>query len=167
MTTSPSSDHVALANALAAETGQPHATLSALRELADTLVGAKMFTVLVFDFPNKRMWRTFSTNTAIYPVNVADPITETIWERTLIHDRKPLVLNDPEAMATLLPNVPELVTLGCEAMLNLPIVVGGKSLGAINMLDARGRYTPERVEAAKALVPGAAAIVLWQQLNGN
>lgn len=160
-------DHVFLANAVADATGQPGTALDALRVLADTLVGARMFTVLAFDFARQQMVRLYSSDQAIYPVNAADPITDTIWERTLIGDRKPLVLNDPEAMAVLLPNVPQLVALGCEAMLNLPIVVAGQSIGAINLLDRSGRYTPERVEAAKALVPGAAAILLWRQLNGN
>lgn len=159
-------DFTAVANALAAPGLQPHTTFEALRHYADALVGAKMFTILVFNFAQKNMRRLYSTNTEIYPVGVDDPMTDSIWEKTLIGDRRPLVLNSPEAMATLLPNVPELVALGCEAMLNLPIVVAGRSLGAINILDADGTYTPERVERAKALVPAAAAIVLAGQLNG-
>ena len=160
-------DFTAVANALAAAAPQPETTFEALRRYADELVGARMFTVLVFDFPRHVMRRLYSTNTDIYPVGADDPITETVWERTLIGERLPLVLNSPEAMATLLPNVPELVALGCEAMLNLPIVVAGRSLGAINMLDRNGTYTADRVEAAKVLVPAAAAIVLSHQLNGN
>ncbi|MDR3473917.1 MAG: GAF domain-containing protein [Devosia sp.] len=160
-------DHVALAEAIADPAGQPLTSFEALRALAETLVGARMFTVLAFDFARYVMVRAYSTNEAIYPVNAADPITDSIWERTLIGERQPLVLNSPEAMATLLPNVPELVALGCEAMLNLPIVIAGKAIGAINLLDHSGRYTADRIAAAKALVPGAAAILLWQQLNGN
>lgn len=160
-------DHIALAAAIADPAGQPARSFAALRALADTLVGARMFTVLAFDFARNVMVRTYSSNEAIYPVDAADPITDTIWERTLIGERQPLVLNSPEAMATLLPNVAELLGLGCEAMLNMPIVVAGKAIGAINLLDRAGRYTPDRVEAATALVPGAAAILLWRQLNGN
>ena len=156
----PSTDQLALAEAIALA-DQPQAGFAALHLLAEAVVGAKMFTVLAFDFPNNVMVRLYSTNEAIYPTNAADPITDSIWERTLIGERRPLVLNDPEAMATLLPNVPELVDLGCEAMLNLPVVIAGKTIGAVNMLAETGRYTAERVESAKALAPAAAALILW------
>jgi hypothetical protein len=159
----PAADHLAFARVLAAPEDQPAASFAALHTLAKELVGARMFTVLVFDFPARLMWRRYSTAPDIYPVDVADPLGDTIWERTLINDRQPLVLNSPEAMATLLPNVPELVGRGCEAMLNLPIVVAGEAIGAVNMLAEAGRYTAERVEAAQALVPGAAAILYWMQ----
>jgi len=150
----------ALADAVAAPLDQPRAAFDALRRAANELVGAKLFTVLGFDHDRQVMRRLYSTETRIYPEHAEDPITDTIWERTLIGDRKPLVLNSPEAMATLLPNVPELTALGCEAMLNLPVVVAGRSVGALNMLEASGHYTVERVAAARAIAPAAAAILL-------
>lgn len=161
----PLPDHLALAEAIA-RADQPQTGFAALHLLAEAVVGAKMFTVLAFDFPKHVMVRLYSTNEAIYPTSAADPITDSIWERTLIGDRRPLVLNDPAAMATLLPNVPELTALGCEAMLNLPVVIGGQSIGAVNVLAEAGRYTAERVAAAKALTPAAAALILWWQRAG-
>ena len=160
------SPHLAFARALAAPAGQPAASFAALRRLADELVGARLFTVLAFDLPARLMWRRFSTDEALYPIDVADPIGDTIWERTLIGARQPLVLNSPEAMATLLPNVPELVERGCAAMLNLPVVVAGEALGAVNLLAEAGRYTPDRVDAARELVPAAAAILCWIRATG-
>jgi GAF domain-containing protein len=53
--------------------------------------------------------------------------------------------------------------LGLGAMRNLPIVVGGKTIGALNMLYDGGRYTPENVAAAEALKPAAAAVLLLNQ----
>ncbi len=165
MTNSP---QAALAFALAQPEDQPDAGFAALQRLAEAEIGARLFTVLAFDFPRQVMVRRFSTNTAIYPVGVEDPITDTIWERTLIGARQPLVLNSPAEMATLLPNVPELAALGCEAMLNLPVVVAGQALGAINLLERSGRYTPERVATAQALLaPAAAAILLWIERREN
>lgn len=155
----------AVTDALAAADGQPSAAFAALHKLTDDLVGARMFTVLAFDFPNRVAHRLYSTEEKIYPTGASDPLGDSIWERTLTKDKKPLVLNNPEAMATLLPNTDELVGLGYAAMLNLPVVVAGEPLAAINMLHDAGRYTPERVEAAKAIAPAAAAILLWMQLH--
>ena len=80
-----------------------------------------------------------------------------------LKERRPLVLNDPQAMSTLLPNVPELLALGCGSMLNLPVVVRGKPLAALNLLHEAGKYSPERVTAAADLAPAAAAILLWMR----
>jgi len=152
--------HTEFAAALASAEGQPQKSFDALYALADATVGAKMFTVLVFDFPNGIARRVYSSIESIYPTGVTDPIGDTIWEKTLIGDKRPLVLNDPEAMATLLPNVDELTSHGFAAMLNVPVVVAGQPLAALNMLAESGHYTPERIEAAKALGPAAAAILL-------
>jgi GAF domain-containing protein len=157
--------HIAFADALAQPDGQPAAALEALHHLADELVGARMFTILVFDFPRRVAHRVYSNEQRIYPVGVDDPLGDGVWERTLTQDKKPLVLNSPEAMATLLPNTDELVGLGYGAMLNLPVIVAGTPLAAINILHDAGRYTAERVETAKVLVPAAAAILLWTQLK--
>jgi hypothetical protein len=154
---------IALATALSQSQNQPQAAFAALHAAAERLVGARLFTVLAFDFPHNRARRPYSSDEEIYPTGAGDPIGTTIWEHTLIEKREPLVLNSPAAMATLLPNVEQLVRLGCAAMLNLPVVMAGQTLGALNMLHDNGRYTAERIEAAMTLAPAAAAILLWMQ----
>ena len=58
-------------------------------------------------------------------------------------------------------------SLGCESVINVPIVVDGDVLGTINCLHEAGFYTPERVAAADALkLPGAACLLLNKTLNG-
>ena len=155
---------VALAAALSQSHDRPHAAFAALHAAAERLVGARLFTVLAFDFPHNRARRPYSSDEEIYPTGAGDPIGTTIWEHTLIEKRQPLVLNSPSAMATLLPNVEQLVRLGCEAMLNLPVVMAGQTLGALNMLHENGRYTRRAHRGGcMALAPAAAAILLWMQ----
>ena len=51
--------------------------------------------------------------------------------------------------------------LGCQSVINVPIVVGGTVIGTINCLHEKGYYTPERVAAAEALkLPGAVCMLL-------
>lgn len=148
------------AAALAGAENQPEAGFAALRAYADGLVGAKIFTVLAFDFGRQEVRRVFTSQPDLYPAGATDKLYDTIWERTLIGEKKPLVLNDYAALASLLTEVDTLRDRGMEAMLNLPVVVGGEVLGALNMLHESGRYTPERVAEAQALVPGAAVLLL-------
>ena len=160
-------DHLALAAAMAEPANQPGASYAALHALADVLVGVRMFTLLAFDFPRNVARRLYSSAETIYPAGVEDPIADSIWEHTLIVRRQPLVLNDRAALATLLPNTEELAALGCEAMLNQPVVIAGQTIGALNMLHHAGRYTPERVVAAQALSPAAAVMLLSIAMQGK
>ncbi|MEK8144677.1 GAF domain-containing protein [Streptomyces sp. M10(2022)] len=42
-------------------------------------------------------------------------------------------------------------SLGCGAVINVPVVEGGHTLGILNILDAEGRYDEESVRLASAL----------------
>lgn len=159
---SPAADFAA---ALARPDNQPEAGFAALHAYAAALVGAKIFTVLAFDLRRQEVTRRFSSDPRLYPVGVTDKLYDTIWERTLIGEKKPLVLNDHAALASLLPEADRLKAIGAEAMLNLPVVVAGDVLGALNMLHDSGRYTPARVAEAQALVPGAAVLLLGTRLS--
>ena len=51
--------------------------------------------------------------------------------------------------------------------MNLPVVVAGKVIGTLNLLAAKGHYTPERVEQSKQLLPYAAIAFLLVQGMGH
>lgn len=147
-------------HALAQNSGHPRAGFSALHALADAVVGANLFTVLLLDYEHGVMRRLYSSDKVIYPEGGADPIGDTLWERTIIGEQKPLVMKDYQALRQLLPEHETLRALGLGAMLNLPIVVAGKTIGTLNMLHDDGRYTAERLAAAEALKPPAATMLL-------
>ncbi|MFI9383889.1 GAF domain-containing protein [Kutzneria sp. NPDC052558] len=50
--------------------------------------------------------------------------------------------------------------LGCGAVINVPVVVGGRTLGVLNILDTEGSYDEDSVAAAESLAPLAAAALL-------
>jgi hypothetical protein len=166
---SDSIDQAMFTAALAQPEDQPRAGFAALRVLADTAGVAKIFTVLAFDLKQRQSVRVFTSDAALYPPEAVDQLVDTLWERTLLGKKQPLVLNDFAALASLLPEAAQLRERGCEAMLNVPVVVAGEVIGALNMLHDSGRYDAAHVEAARALVPGAAALLLWRRgrIAGN
>src|ERR1700744_3931275 len=97
-----SAGDIAPAPALSQPHNQPHTAFAGLHAAAERLAGARLFTVLAFDFDRGQARRPYSSDEAIYPVGAGDPIGSTFWEETLIEKRQPLVLNSPAAMATLL-----------------------------------------------------------------
>jgi len=157
----------AFSHALAQGEGQPRAAYAAMHKLTDAVLGAKLFTILLIDQDAGVMRRLYSSDHVIYPEGGVDPIGDTIWERTIIGEKKPLVNWDYEELKTLLPEHATLRALGLGAMLNLPIVVGGKTIGTLNILHEDGRYTPERLIEAEAIKPAAATVLLLGLLNAK
>ena len=43
-------------------------------------------------------------------------------------------------------------SLGCQSVVNMPVVIGGELVGTVNMLDVDGYYTPERVRLIREVV---------------
>lgn len=151
-----------------AKTGdQPQTTFKALHELANKVVGTKLFTILALDHEGGFMHRLYSDNLELYPVPGADAIGDTVWEQTIIGKREALVLNSAEALAAVLPEYPKLEALGCKSMLNLPIVVDGVSIGTLNMLNVEGHFTDECVAEAYALTAAAATCLLLTKETSN
>ena len=163
----PTDPHAVFASALAEAGGQPHRAFEALHELANQVVGTRLFTILALDHEAGFMRRLYSDNTELYPVPGADAIGDTIWEQTIIGKREPLVLNTAKALGDVLPEYPKLAALGCHSMLNLPVVVAGVSIGTLNMLHAEGHFTPECVAKAYALTAAAATCLLMSKETAN
>lgn len=154
-------DHfAAFAQALAQPGAPGRDAFAALHRLTDHVLGAKIFTVLALDYDAGVMRRLYSSQQDLYPEGGADPIGDTVWEQTIIGQKKPLVFAGYAEMKELLPEHEALKALGCGAMLNLPVVYDGKSIGTINILHEDGRYSPERLKNAPLLIAPAAALLL-------
>ncbi len=52
-------------------------------------------------------------------------------------------------------------SLGCESVMNLPAIAGGRVLGTVNCLDAAGHWTPQRLADSEALRLPATAVFLF------
>ena len=147
---------------------QPRAAFEALARLAHETVGARLFTVMRFDARTREARRLHSNRPDAYPAQGTKPAPENDWAERVLERREVFVANDRAGLAAVFPDHELIASLGCEAVLNLPVVAGGAVLGTLNCLDAAGAYTPDRVAAADALrLPGAAALLLERTLNGG
>ena len=163
----PAADYTAFTGALAAEGRQPHAAFAALEALTATLVGVKLFTILVRDSARGVSQRIYSNMPDAYPVSGTKPANRTHWSSIVIDNKQTFVANDIASVAAVFDDFELIQSLGCESVINVPIVVDGDVLGTINCLHEAGFYTPERVAAADALkLPGAACLLLNKTLNG-
>ena len=123
----------------------------------------KLFTVMTHDGKKRRGEPASIPNMPdAYPVSGTKPANQTDWSRQVIERQAaPFVANDIDGIAAVFPDHELIKSLGCESVINVPIVVGGEVLGTINCLHEAGFYTSEKVEAAEALkLPGAVCLLL-------
>ena len=78
-----------------------------------------------------------------------------LWSRAVIDERKTFVANSIEAIAEVFPDHELIRSLGCESVVNLPVVFADAVIGTVNCLDARGYYAPECVAKVEGLAPFA------------
>lgn len=145
MSSSETSFVAAVSEARASESGW-----RALEDLAQSIVGHKLFTVMSVDMAAGLARRAYSNRPAQYPVSGTKPINHDDWFDIVDGERRSFVANCIEDIARVFPDHELIAALGCGSVLNLPVVLAGDLVATINLLDAAGHYTPERVAAAEA-----------------
>lgn len=154
-------DYTAFTKAVAEGADQPEEAYAALWALTRDVVGVKLFTVMTHDARTGMAQRVYSNMPDAYPVSGTKPANETDWSRQVIRDKRTFVANDIDGIAAVFSDHELIRSLGCESVINVPIIVSGEVKGTINCLHEAGFYTPERVEAAEALkLPGAVCLLL-------
>ena len=160
-------DYSAFTRAVAEHATQPQAAFAALCDLTRELVGVKLFTVMTHDGRKGVASRIYSNMPEAYPVSGTKPANPTDWSRQVIDNKQIFVANDIDGIAAVFSDHELIKSLGCESVINVPIVVGGEVLGTINCLHEAGFYTSEKVEAAEALkLPGALCLLLSERKAG-
>jgi hypothetical protein len=72
------------------------------------------------------------------------------------------VANTLSDIAKVFPDHQLIGFLGCGSVVNLPVLRAGQLVATVNLLDAEGHYTPERVErvAAELTLPAMATLLM-------
>lgn len=147
MTTHIAAFVTAISSAQTAETAW-----AALARLANETVGAKLFTASMFDLPAGLVRRVYSNRPEAYPTSGTKPLHVNAgdWFDIVFHQHRIFVANDKAELAKTFPDHELIFSLGCGAIINMPIVLWGELVATINLLDLEGRYTAERVVEAEA-----------------
>ena len=160
-------DYSAFTRAVADGDRLPEQAFDALWTLTRDMVGVKLFTIMTYDGKQGVASRIYSNMPDAYPVSGTKPANETDWSRQVIGEKRTFVANNIDGIAAVFSDHELIRSLGCESVINVPIVVGGAVLGTINCLHEAGYYTSDKVEAAEALkLPGAVCLLL-NELNAR
>lgn len=160
-------DYGSFVNALASE-GQPAKAFEALEELTKELVGVKLFTVMTSATKTKVSERVYSNMPDAYPVSGTKPYHDDVWTDITLRDQQIFVANTIDDIAKVFDDYELIQSLGCESVINVPVVIDGEVVGTINCLHDQGFYTPDRVATAEALkLPGAICMMLHETKKGT
>lgn len=118
---------------------------AALHKLTGTTVPCRLFTVMTLDNENQLARRAYSSDVQNYPVSGTKPIHRDRWFSVVHDEKRTFVANTIADIATVFPDFELIKSLGCGAVINLPVVLQGQLAATINLLDAEQAYTPERV----------------------
>ena len=144
----------------------PDKVFAALEELTREVVGVKLFTVMTSDTGRRVSERVYSNMPDAYPVSGTKPYNETHWSDITLKQKRTFVANTIDDIAEVFDDHELIKSLGCESVINVPIIVDGLVLGTINCLHEAGFYTEERVRAADALkLPGTVCMMLHEKMK--
>jgi hypothetical protein len=134
----------AIAEALDAE-----AAFTALQGLARETVGAKLFTYMTVDMQNEVARRAYTSDPENYPTSGTKPINYGPWFDVVHKQRAYFVANTIADIAKVFSDHELIDALGCQSVVNMPVILRGELVGTVNMLDVAGYYTPERVQTIR------------------
>jgi hypothetical protein len=128
--------------AAAASPGQPAAVFEASHKALDSLIGAKLFTILRV-LPDGSTERMYTSDPAAYPLSGRKPRNETTWYERVILARRHYFGPTKAHVREVFFDHELIFSLGCGAVINVLVVYDGRVLGAVNMLHEEHWYRPE------------------------
>lgn len=137
----------AIANATTADEA-----FKALQELTQSTVGAKLFTIMTVDMAAEVARRAYTSDPVNYPASGTKPINYGPWFDIVHKDREYFVANTIEDIAKVFFDHELINALGCQSVINMPIIIGNELIATMNILDVEGYYTPDRVQLVRDLL---------------
>ena len=125
---------------------------AAMQALTEKTVGVKLFTYMTVDMENEVARRAYTSDAASYPTSGTKPIRYDSWFDIVHKQHDYFVANTIEDIAKVFPDYELINSLGCQSVVNMPVILGGVLVGTMNMLHETDYYTPERVAEIKAVL---------------
>lgn len=115
-------------------------------------VGVRLFTVLAWDDGRGELHRVHTSHPREYPTGGEKAFSrEAPWISQVVVEQQPYIGSDLAAVAAVFSDHELIASLGCGAVINVPVVDGGATIGVLNLLDAEGSYGDGSVAAALPL----------------
>ena len=150
--------HIALVAQALGQAGQPHGLFAALDRATGATLGHRLFTVLRYHPDTQESERLYTNQGTAYPVGGRKAVRPTPVTARIFGERRPYIGRTAADIRASFGDADLILSLGCESVLNLPVVFDGRVLGTVNLLHAAGWYDegdlPLGLTFAALAVPG-------------
>jgi hypothetical protein len=141
----------------------PGRGFAALDSSMAATIGHKLFTVLLFHPSTGESERFYTNQPKAYPVGGRKPLNQTFWTKQVLEGKRPYIGYTAEDIKAVFFDHALIASLGCDSVLNLPVVHGGRVLGTVNLLHEARWYGEGDLPLGRAFA--ALAIPLLQSLS--
>ena len=118
---------------------------------AQELFGFRLFTVLLFNASERKTIRRYSSNPSVYPVGGWKPVVERTWTTHLLVEGRVFAGSNAQSIRDNFVDADLILSLGCESVLNVPVVIRGSVIGTINLLREADGYSNADIGLAKVM----------------
>lgn len=150
--------HIALVTQALAQAGQPRELFVALDRAMGATLGHRLFTVLRYHPDAQESERLYTSQGAAYPVGGRKAVRPSPSTARVLGERRPYIGRTAADIRASFGDAELILSLGCESVLNLPVVFDGRVLGTVNLLHEAGWYDegdlPLGLTFAALAVPG-------------
>jgi hypothetical protein len=115
----------------------------AAEALSAEVIGHRLFTIMRLDASRAEVERVHSSMPAVYPVGGRKAKKETAWSDHTLRDMKVFRASGADAIRAAFEDHATILSLGLGSVLNIPLVLGGRCIGTMNLLHEAGWYTAE------------------------
>jgi hypothetical protein len=141
---------------------QPAPVFAALEQAMQAVIGHRLFTVMRLHVQSGEAERCYTNQPTAYPVGGRKPLTPTPWSEQLLHQHQPYIGRNADDIRAVFFDHELIFSLGCESILNIPVVFDGTVLGTVNLLHQAYWYDPSDIEPGLLLARAAIPAYLAQ-----
>ena len=157
--------HIQVVSSALRQPDQPAATFRALDAVMDAVIGHTYITVLLYHAERREIERFYSSNLVAYPLAGRKDVPESAWTERLLIRQECFIGYDANDIKKYFFDHELIHSLGCDAILNVPVVYDGVTLGTINLVHEEGWY--EEGDTEIALTLASIAVPAFLQIAGH
>ena len=141
---------------VAAGSAEPRAVFAELDRALGAVLGHKLFTVLLYHEATGESERVYTNQPSAYPVGGRKSMNPTPWAQQVIHGQRPYLGRTAADVRSVFFDWALIASLGCDSVVNLPVVRDRRLLGTINLLHEANWYDEDDIPVGAAFAAAAA-----------
>tara|TARA_B100001094_G_C17930229_1_gene670365 strand:+ start:270 stop:743 length:474 start_codon:yes stop_codon:yes gene_type:complete len=114
-------------------------------------IGHKLFTILKFDKNSFTLERIFTNKPYDYPLFGIKNLQKSFWQKSVLEEGKIYIGYNSNDIKNSFHDYDIILKLGCESVMNIPIVQNEIIKGSVNILHKKNWYSKRHIQSAKLL----------------